>query len=319
MTRVVFMGTPEFAVPTLLEVAKSGRSVVAVYTRALGRGGRRGLEITTTPVHSAADSLGVPVFTPASLRDPESRKVFNSLAADVAIVAAYGLILPAAILEAPRLGCLNLHASLLPRWRGAAPIQRAIMAGDTQTGIDVMRMEAGLDTGPVAMREIVPIHPDETAGDLTRRLSAIAAQLSVRALQSIEAGLLEFREQSAECVCYAHKIRNGEAEIDWTKSAEAVRNQIHGLSPAPGASSKVLIGNRGESIKFLRVEVTTGAGSPGTLLSDAMSVACGTGAVRILQAQRPGRIAMSGSELMRGAKLAPGAIFTQATAPSSVP
>ena len=318
MTRVVFMGTPEFAVPTLLEVAKSGRSVVAVYTRAPSRGSRRGLEITTTPVHSAADSLGIPVFTPASLRDLESQKIFNSLAADVAIVAAYGLILPTAILEAPRLGCLNLHASLLPRWRGAAPIQRAIMAGDSQTGIDVMRMEAGLDTGPIAMREIIPIHPDETAGDLTRRLSAIAAQLSVRALRSIEAGLLEFREQSAEGVCYAHKIRKGEAEIDWTNSAEAVRNQIHGLSPAPGALSKILIGTREESIKCLRVEVTAGAGSPGTLLSEDMSVACGTGAVRILQAQRSGRIAMSGSELMRGAKLVPGAIFRQA-APSSAP
>jgi methionyl-tRNA formyltransferase len=313
------MGTPEFAVPTLLEIAKSGRAVVAVYTRAPARGGRRGLEIRTTPVHSAADSLGIPVFTPASLRDIETQKAFNGLAADVAIVAAYGLILPPAILEAPRLGCLNLHASLLPRWRGAAPIQRAIMAGDSQTGVDVMRMDAGLDTGPIAMREIVPIDPGETAGDLTGRLAAIAARLSVCALQAMETGLLEFQEQSAAGVCYAHKIRKSEAEIDWTKSAEAVRNQIHGLSPAPGALSRVMIGSREETIKFLRVEVTTATGSPGTLLSDDMSIACGAGAIRIVQAQRSGRATMSGGELMRGAKLGPGAIFRQSGAPTSVP
>jgi methionyl-tRNA formyltransferase len=318
MTRIVFMGTPEFAVPTLLEIAKSGRAVVAVYTRAPARGGRRGLEIRTTPVHSAAGSLGIPVFTPTSLREIETQEVFSSLAADVAIVVAYGLILPTAILEAPRLGCLNLHASLLPRWRGAAPIQRAITAGDSQTGVDVIRMDSGLDTGPIAMREIIPIHPDETAGDLARRLAAIAAQLSVRALQSMEAGLLEFHEQSAAGVCYAHKIKKSEAEIDWTKSAETVRNQIHGLSPAPGAVSRVLIGNREENIKFLRVEVTTGTGRPGTLLSEDMSIACGAGAIRILQAQRSGRTTMSGRELMRGAKLVPGAIFTQFRMPSSV-
>lgn len=312
------MGTPQFAVPTLLEIAKSGRAVVAVYTRAPARGGRRGLEIRTTPVHSAADSLGIPVFTPSSLRDIGTQKVFSSLAADIAIVAAYGLILPTAILAAPRLGCLNLHASLLPRWRGAAPIQRAITAGDSQTGVDVMRMDSGLDTGPIAMREIISIRPEETAGDLARRLAAIAAQLSVRALQSMEAGLLEFHEQSAAGACYAHKIKKSEAEIDWTKSAETVRNQIHGLSPAPGALSRVLIGTREETIKFLRAEVTTGAGRPGTLLSEDMSIACGAGAIRILQAQRSGRTTMSGRELMRGAKLAPGAIFAQSRTPSSV-
>jgi methionyl-tRNA formyltransferase len=186
------MGTPEFAVPTLLEISKIGRVPIAVYTRAPARGGRRGLEIRRTPVHSAADSLGIPVFTPPSLRDVETQRVFRGLAPDVVVVAAYGLILPIPILEAPRLGCLNLHASLLPRWRGAAPIQRAIIAGDSQTGVDVMRMDAGLDTGPIAMREIVRIVPDETAGDLTSRLAAIAAKLSVHALQSMEGGLLEF-------------------------------------------------------------------------------------------------------------------------------
>ena len=314
MTRVVFMGTPEFAVPTLLEIAKSGRELVAVYTRAPARGGRRGLEIRKSPVHSAADSLGVPVFTPPTLRDAETQSVFMNLAADVAIVAAYGLILPAPILEAPRFGCLNLHGSLLPRWRGAAPIQRAVMAGDPETGVDVMRMEAGLDTGPTAMREVIPIRPGETAGDLTDRLAAIAAHLAVSALQAIEAGLLRFEAQSAEGASYARKIEKSEAGIDWTKSAETVRNQIHGLSPAPGAVSTIMVGDREESIKFLRAEVAEGTGSPGTLLSDAMSVACGAGAIRILQAQRPGRTAMSGRELIRGAKLVPGAVFARSHA-----
>jgi len=312
------MGAPEFAVPTLLEISRSGRVPIAVYTRAPAPGGRRGLEIRRTPVHSAADSLGIPVFTPTSLRDIEAQKAFRDLGADVAVVAAYGLLLPTPILEAPRLGCVNLHASLLPRWRGAAPIQRAIMAGDSETGVDVMRMEEGLDTGPIAMRETVPIRPDETAGDLSGRLAAIAAQLSVRALQSLEAGLLEFQAQTTAGVRYAHKIKKSEAEVDWTHSAETVRNQIHGLSPAPGAFSNVLIGNRDESIKFLRAEVTTGIGSPGTLLSEDMSIACGAGAIRILQAQRSGRTMMSGRELMRGAKLAPGVVFAQCRRPSSI-
>jgi methionyl-tRNA formyltransferase len=318
MMRVVFMGTPEFAVPALLEISKSGLSLVAVYTRVPARA-RRGLEVVRTPIHSVANSLGIPVFTPTSLRDVEAQRVFSSLAADVAVVAAYGLLLPVPILEAPRLGCLNLHASLLPRWRGAAPIQRAIMAGDSQTAVDVMHMDAGLDTGSIAMREIVPIRPEETAGDLARRLAAIAAQLSVSALRSMEAGLLEFQEQSAVGICYAHKITKSEAEVDWRQTAESVRNQIHGLSPAPGAFSKVLIGNHDESIKFLRVEIATGTGSPGALLSEDMSIACGAGAIRILQAQRAGRTIMTGRELMRGAKLAPGVIFTHSFLPSPPP
>jgi methionyl-tRNA formyltransferase len=317
--RVVFMGTPEFAVPTLLELSKSSRVLVAVYTRAPARGGPRGLEMRRTPVHLAADSLGIPVMTPTSLRDVETQKAFNNLAADVAIVAAYGLILPIPILEAPRFGCLNLHASLLPRWRGAAPIQRAIIAGDPQTGVNVMGMVASLDAGPIAMREIVPIRPDETAGDLTSRLATIGAKLSVSALQSMEAGLLEFREQSTIGIRYAHKIKKSEADIDWTQSAETVRNQIQGLSPAPGAFSKVRIGNRDENIKFFRAEVTTGTGSPGMLLSEDMRVACGAGAIRVLQGQRSGRTAMSGRELMRGATLAPGVVFTQSHGPSFVP
>src|SRR5208282_1859766 len=317
--RIVFMGTPEFAVPTMLEILKNGHVLVAVYTRAPARGGRRGLEVRKTPVHEASDSFGIPVFTPTTLRDVASQDVFSSLEADVAVVAAYGLLLPIPILKAPRLGCVNLHASLLPRWRGAAPIQRAIMAGDAQTGVDFMRMDAGLDTGPVAMRQLVPIHPEDTTGDLMSRLAVVAAKLSVSALLSMGSGRLEFREQSTVGVCYARKIEKREAEVDWAQDAEGVRNQIHGLSPAPGAYSKVLIGDCYESIKFLRAEVTEGTGSPGTLLCDDMSVACGARAIRILQGQRSGKARMSGRELMRGAKLAPGAVFTGSRAPSSVP
>jgi methionyl-tRNA formyltransferase len=312
------MGSPEFAVPTLLEMSKSGRMPFAVYTRPPARSGRRGLEIRRTPVHLAADSLGIPVFTPRSLRDVEVQKTFSGHAADVAVVAAYGLILPIPILEAPRLGCLNLHASSLPRWRGAAPIHRAVMAGDSQTGIDVMRMDAGLDTGPIAMREIVPIRPDETTGDLTSRLAEIAAKLAVSVLGSMETGV-SFREQSTLGVCYARKIEKSEAEIDWTQTAETVRNHIHALSPAPGAFSKVLIGGKEENIKLLRAEVGKGTGTPGMLLSDEMRIACGVGSIRILQGQRSGKAVMSGRELMRGAALAPGAIFTRSDGLSPLP
>ena len=317
--RIVFMGTPEFAVPTLLEIAKNGHPLVAVYTRAPSRGGRRGLEIIKAPVHLAADSLGIPTFTPTTLRDVEAQATLASLAADVAVIVAYGLLLPVPVLEAPRLGCLNLHASLLPRWRGAAPIQRAIMAGDTQTGVDVMHMDAGLDTGPISMREVVPILPEQTAGDLTASLAAMAAKLAVSALELLDDGLLKFRDQSAFGICYARKIRKSEAEIDWTQGAERVRNQVHGLSPAPGAYSEILIGSRLERLKLLRVDLVAGTGLPGTLLSDDMTIACGTGAIRVLQGQRAGRTVVSGQELMRGSKLARGMIFRRPPAPLSAP
>ena len=283
----------------------------AVAVEALRSGRRRSI--------SRQIRLVSPFLHPETLRDVEAHKVFRSLAADVAVVAAYGLLLPNPILEAPRLGCINLHASLLPRWRGAAPVQRAIMAGDSQTGLDVMRMDAGLDTGPIAMREIIPILPEDTAGDLTARLATIAGQLVVSALRLLEAGQLEFREQPAAGVCYARKIEKSEAEIDWTQDAETVRNQVHGLSPAPGAYSKLFIGDREKSIKFLRVEMTAGSGPPGTLLSEDMRIACGTGAIRVLQGQRSGKIVMSGRELMRGAKLALGTVFRRSRAPSSIP
>lgn len=313
------MGTSEFAVPTMLEIVKGGHALVAAYTRAPAAGGRRGLELKRTPVHVAADSIGIPVFTPTTLRTTQAENAFDDHAADVAVVAAYGLLLPIPILEAPRLGCVNLHASLLPRWRGAAPIQRAIMAGDAETGVDLMRLEAGLDTGPIAMREVIPIRPEDTTGDLTSRLAIVAAKLAVSALRSMEDGLLEYRDQSNFGICYAHKLDKSEAEIDWTNGAEMVRNQIHALSPAPGARSAVMIGNRKEDIKFFRVQVTTETGAPGTLLSEGMSIACGSGAIRILEGQRSGRASMSGSELLRGAKLAPGVVFTRSSAPFSAP
>jgi methionyl-tRNA formyltransferase len=303
------MGTPEFAIPTLLEISRSVLAPIAVYTRAPAQSGRRGLEIRKAPVHSTADSLGIPVFTPTSLRDAETQKQFKNLAADLALVIAYGLLLPVPILEIPRLGCLNLHASLLPRWRGAAPIQRAIMAGDTSTGVDVMRMDAGLDTGPVAMRESITINPDDTAGDLTNRLASVAAQLAVRALRTMETGRLEFREQSSEGICYAHKILKSEADIDWAQNSETVRNQIHGLSPWPGAFSRMSVEGQHEQVKFLRAKVTTGTGFPGTLLAEDMRIACGDGAIEILQVQRPSRSIVSGREFVRGARLAPGVVF----------
>jgi methionyl-tRNA formyltransferase len=307
--RIVFMGTPEFAIPTLLEISRSGLAPVAVYTRAPAQRGRRGLGLRKTPVHLTAESLGIPVFTPISLRDAETQKQLKNQAADLALVIAYGLLLPVPILEMPRFGCLNLHASRLPRWRGAAPIQRAIMAGDKNTGLDVMRMDAGLDTGAVAMRESTAISPDDTAGDLTGRLASIAAQLAVKALRAMETGRLEFREQSSRGISYAQKIKKSEADIDWAQSAETVRNQIHGLSPWPGAFSRMSIKGRDEQFKFLRARVTTGTGLPGTLLTEDMRIACGDGAVEILQVQRPSKSMVSGLELMRGSRLAPGAVF----------
>ena len=313
--RIVFMGAPEFAVPTLRAIIKEGHLVAAVYSRAPKPGGRRGLEITRTPVHETADSLGIPVFTPSTLNDAEAQRVFRGHASDIAIVVAYGLLLPAAVLKAPALGCVNLHASLLPRWRGAAPIQRSIMAGDELTGVDFMRMNTGLDTGPTALRETVRINPEDTAGDLTLRLAKVAAKLAVRGLRAMASGRLEFREQADVGATYARKIDKGETEIDWRQSAVDVRNHIHGLSPTPGAFSNLPIGRGRERIKMLRVEVVTASGDPGTILDDEMTVACGEGALRILQAQRSGRNVKTGRELVRDDRIVAGAVFDPAAEP----
>jgi methionyl-tRNA formyltransferase len=307
--RIVFMGAPEFAVPTLRKIVSSGREVAAAYTRAPKPGGRRGLEVRKTPVEEAATSVRIPVYTPPTLKTEEAQELFRGLGADVVLVIAYGLLLPPAILAAPRFGCLNLHASLLPRWRGAAPIQRAIMAGDRETGVDLMKMEAGLDTGPVALREVVAIHPEDTAGDLTNHLAQIAGDLAVRGLNMLEAGRLVFDEQSGAGVCYAHKVDKSETEIDWTRDAEAVRNHIHGLSPAPGAFSVLVIRDTKERVRILRAETATASGAPGTILDNMMVVACGTGAVRVLEGQRAGRTILSGGELMRRESIPVGTRF----------
>ncbi len=300
--RVVFMGTPDFAVPTLVEIVGRGHDVVAVYTRAPKPAGRRGLDLTPSPVEREARRFGLPVITPATLRTADAEGAMRAHGADVAVVVAYGLILPAPILAACPLGAFNLHASLLPRWRGAAPISRAIMAGDAETGVMVMRMEEGLDTGPVAMAERVPIAPDATAGDLHDRLARLGADLMVRALGALERGSLVLTPQSADGVTYAHKIAKDETRIDWTRPWREVHDRLRGLSPFPGAWFEL----DGTRIKLLRSTRGEGTGVPGTVLDNELTVACGEGAVRILELQRAGRQAMKGDEFLRGSPVAPG-------------
>jgi methionyl-tRNA formyltransferase len=307
--RIIFMGAPAFSIPTLQEIAKAGHTIVAVYTRAPKPGGRRGLEIKRTPIHELAESMGLPVFTPAALGNHESQQIFLRHTVDAAVVAAYGLLLPKPILDAPKFGALNLHASLLPRWRGAAPIQRAIMAGDRETGVGLMRMEEALDTGPVALREVVPVQPDETAGELTSRLAVVAAELAVEGLRLAQHGMLSFRPQGSVGTSYAPKIGKGETEIDWRLDAERVRNHIHGLSPIPGAFSNLALPGKSERIKIYRAKLFAASGAPGAILDRNMTVACGHGAITIVEAQRAGGIMMSGAELMKREGLAVGAGF----------
>lgn len=315
--RVVFMGAPEFATPTLSALLEQGHDVVAVYTRAPKPAGRRGLEIAKTPVHRLADAHALRVVTTAALRTLEAQDEFRAFEADVAVVVAYGLILPPPVLAAPKLGCLNVHASLLPRWRGAAPVQRAIMAGDVETGVDLMRLEEGLDTGPVALEARAPIRAGDTAGDLTAILAGLGAKLIAQGLPELAAGRLDFRPQSVQGATYAHKIDKSEAPIDWTADAVRVRRHIHGLSPSPGAYGEIECGGRTERIRILRAAVVDLGGPPGVVLDAEMTVACGTGAIRVVEAQRAGRSAMSGAELMRGARIAPGARFNPAATSTS--
>ncbi|MFO1147182.1 MAG: methionyl-tRNA formyltransferase [Alsobacter sp.] len=306
--KVVFMGTPDFAVPVLSEIVGAGHDVVAVYTRAPAPAGR-GMALKQSPVHQAAERFGAPVLTPATLRTPEAAEAFRAHGADVAVVVAYGLILPEPILHAPELGCLNLHASLLPRWRGAAPIQRAVMAGDAESGVAVMRMEKGLDTGPVAMVERVRIGPDMTAGELHDRLALVGADLMGRALAALSRGSLVFTPQPGEGVVYAHKITNDEAKIDWTQPNERVHDLVRGLSPFPGAFTTVDFGKGPERLKVLRTQPAPGAGAPGTALDDALTVACGEGAVQVLQVQRAGSRALPAAEFLRGVDVPAGTRF----------
>jgi methionyl-tRNA formyltransferase len=305
--RIVFMGTPDFAVPTLVEIVGRGHDVVAVYTRAPKPGGRRGLEPVPSPVEREARRFALPLFTPATLRTAEPASAARARAADVAIVVAYGLILPKPVLQAFPLGAFNLHASLLPRWRGAAPINRAIMAGDPETGVMVMKMEEGLDSGPIAMAERVPIPFDATAGDLHDRLARLGADLVVRALAALERGSLTLTPQPEVGVTYAHKIANDETRIAWVRPWQEVHNHIRGLSPVPGAWSE--IGSGGVRVKVLRTTGSDRNGVPGTVLDDELTVACGEGAVRILELQRAGRQPMKAHEFLRGMPVAAGTRF----------
>jgi methionyl-tRNA formyltransferase len=307
--RLIFMGTPDFAVPTLAEIVGRGHDVAAVYTRAAKPAGR-GMAPKPTPVEREARRFGLAVHTPATLRTPDAAAAFKAHGADAAVVVAYGLILPKAILDAVPLGCFNLHASLLPRWRGAAPINRAIMAGDRETGVMVMKMEEGLDTGPIAMAQRVPIPPDMTAGQIHDLLARLGADLMVRALGALERSSLTLTPQSADGVTYAAKIGNAETRIDWSRPAQAVHDHIRGLSPFPGAWCELVVDGKPVRLKVLRSTMGTGSALPGTLIDDALTVACGEGAVRILELQRAGRQAMRADDFLRGQPLPRGTRLT---------
>jgi len=294
--RLVFMGTPEFAVPTLAAIAGTGHKLTAAYTRPPRPAGR-GMAVQASAVAHEAERLSLPVFTPRTLRDISAVETMRARHADAAVVVAYGLILPKEILGLFPLGCFNLHGSLLPRWRGAAPIQRAIMAGDRETGVAVMKMEEGLDTGPVAMTERIAVGPDMTAGDLHDELARLGAGLIVHALAALEKGELRLTPQPSAGVTYANKIEKAETRIDWTQSWNKVHYHCRGLSPFPGAwfeHSKI------GRIKVLRSTEGSGAGEPGRVLDDELTVACGEGAIRLLELQRAGRQPMHAEEFLRG-------------------
>ncbi|MGF1553878.1 MAG: methionyl-tRNA formyltransferase [Paracoccaceae bacterium] len=300
--RVVFMGTPAYAVPTLDALVEAGHDVAAVYTqppRPAGRGRRE----RPSPVAEAAARHGLDVRTPERLREPGAIEALAALGADVGVVVAYGQILPRAALDAPRLGCLNAHASLLPRWRGAAPIQRAIMAGDAGTGVCVMRMEAGLDTGPVLAREAVAIGPRDTAGGLHDRLAVLSARLMAETLARLAEGPVPEEPQPEDGVTYAAKIDKAEARIDWARPAAEVSAHIRGLSPFPGAWCEI----EGERVKVLMAEAAEGQGAPGEALDDRLTIACGEGAVRLTEVQRGGRGPQGAEAFLRGFAVAPGA------------
>jgi len=295
--RLIFMGTPDFSVPTLVALAEAGHEIAAVYTRAPKPGGRRGLELQDTPVAREAKKRGIPVVTPKTLKGAEDE--IRAHKADAAIVVAYGLILPKAVLEVPKLGCFNVHASLLPRWRGAAPINRAIMAGDEESGVSIMRMDEGLDTGPVIETAAMKIAPDMTAGELHDALAELGAKTMVRALSAIERGSAAVMPQPKMGVTYAEKISKDETRIDWTKAWREVHNHIRGLSPFPGAWCEI----GGARVKVLRSTKGEGSGAPGSVLDKELTVACGEGAVRLVQVQREGKKPMSVAEFLRGTKV----------------
>ncbi|HZP69846.1 MAG TPA: methionyl-tRNA formyltransferase [Pseudolabrys sp.] len=302
--RLIFMGTPDFAVPTLIELAARGHDIAAVYTRAPKPAGR-GMDLQHTPVAREARRLSLPVHTPRTLKDDGARATFGAHKADAAVVVAYGLILPKPVLEATRLGCFNVHASLLPRWRGAAPINRAIMAGDTESGVTIMKLDEGLDSGPMAMAERTPIGADMTAGELHDVLARLGADLMLRALAAAERGSLTLTPQPEVGVTYAEKISKHETRIDWSKPWKHVHDHIRGLSPFPGAWFDLA----GVRIKALRSTKGEGAGTAGTVLDDRFTVACGQGAVRLTLVQRAGRQPMSADEFLRGTPIKRGTVL----------
>jgi methionyl-tRNA formyltransferase len=303
------MGTPDFAVPTLAALIQAGHEIVAVYSQPPRPQGRRGLAERPSPIHEYALQRGLYCTSPASLREPAAQTAFASLRADAAVIVAYGLILPKPILSAPAHGCFNVHASLLPRWRGAAPIQRAIMAGDSETGVTIMRMEEGLDTGPMCQSEKVLLNAATTAGSLHDYLAQIGAKLMVETLSQLEQGTLRCRRQPDEGVTYAKKIDKAEAHIDFNRPADQVRNHIHGLSPFPGAWFGIDQDGRELRIKILACESIAAEGKPGEIIGDDLAIACAEGAIRCLRVQREGRAAMTASELLRGLSI-PRGTFT---------
>jgi methionyl-tRNA formyltransferase len=306
--RIVFMGTPEFAVPALIELAGQGHEIVSVYTRAPAAAGR-GMDERRSPVHESAIALGVPVMHPSSLKGKDAAKIFRDHDADVAVVVAYGMLLPKEILAAPSFGCLNLHASLLPRWRGAAPINRAIMAGDRETGVMVMQMDEGLDTGPVGLAERVTIGADMTAGELHDKLKGVGGDLVVRAIAALERGSLGFKPQPSQGATYARKIEKNETKIDWSRPAADVHNHIRGLSPFPGAWFELPVEGKPVRIKVLRSTLSDARGEVGAVLDGPLTIVCGEGAVRLVQLQRAGAKAMNAEEFLRGTLVKAGTIL----------
>mgnify|MGYP000966838221 CR=1 FL=1 len=300
--RLAFMGTPAFSIAPLAALISAGHEIAAVYSQPPRPAGR-GHALQKSPVHAFAEANAIPVMTPKSLKSTEAQAEFAALGLDAAVVVAYGLILPQPILDAPRLGCVNIHASLLPRWRGAAPIQRAIMAGDAETGVMTMQMDAGLDTGPVLMAERLAIGPDMNAGELHDALSPLGADLIVRTMAALERGAIAAQPQPETGATYAAKISKEETRLDWTRDAATLRNQVRGLSPAPGAWTEI----NGERVKVLKAALAEGAGAPGTVLDDRLTIACGAGALRLDILQRPGRGPMAADELLRGFPVPAGA------------
>ncbi|MCF6369409.1 methionyl-tRNA formyltransferase [Rhizobium halophilum] len=304
--RIIFMGTPEFSVPTLRALKEAGHELVAVYSQPPRPGGRRGLDLQKSPVHQAAELLGIPVFTPLNFKDEADREQFRALNADVAVVVAYGLLLPEPILLGTRLGCYNGHASLLPRWRGAAPIQRAIMAGDKTTGMMVMKMEKGLDTGPVALTREVDIGDNTTAGELHDQLMLVGARAMLEAMEKLEGGDLPLTPQPDDGVLYASKIDKTETRIDFSRGAQEVHNHIRGLSPFPGAWFEVEINGRPERVKVLASDLAEGEGDAGTVLDNMLTIACGANAVRLTRLQKAGGKQLPAADFLRGTPLPPG-------------